>query len=667
MMFLVYLVGAGTNDAARKKSKTLRRPPTTPPPTTPLPARNGNSANEWSAEHNHKIIQLDDIGHATPESAHGNSKKVSEVDNVSENTEYESSSEENDTNDIGADTNSEDRDKKEEEKKILNEQTNNSSEPNQEREKSEDTDISKTAPESPPDNTVNSDDEQKNLEASISEAIEDLSVAEEESMKENESILTDTFKHIQSTMRTGLSRIFANFQDFSTSEMDDIVKEVSDELELEVHSEFKGIADALTDAKADDIGQTAEFDQEVDYDVTTILEDVKQVEELSIQGLKKEIEQAARNMTKSMRKKAQKIEMEVIQKAMANKERKKNLRVKPIDTKDDVARESLADDQGATPEQFENSTDTSDVRQPDTKPDADKEKLEKSIKHAILEFDETEEDTIDAHESDLGEALKSIESMLKNSLDDLFGSDDDVSAAEIISIASEVSSNLERQVKSKFRKAADSLTLSKAIEIENIVEDDEATGVNTNGIVVDVIQVERTEVEKLKQEIDIAAEDVKKAMKKEAAQIEKDIIDKALAKRKRKKFHKFKIVNDEVEIDEGAINESQREEKDNGNEAKVEPSDSNSGQDKNEEEENPHEGKKKVSSSSSKSIEGHGEKKNDSRSKRDETEERSESDGKVKESANDGDKKDSSSKDTTNGAVDGDENESRSEDESTSQ
>ena len=374
--------------------------------------------------------------------------------------------------------------------------------------------------------------------------------------------------------------------------------------------------------------------------------------------------------------------------------------VTPIDTNEAVAREALTDGQGATPEESENSTDTSVVQQSETMQEVGKEKLETTIKHAIVEFDETEEDTIDAHTSDLGEALKNIESMLTNSLGDLFGIDDDVSAAEIISIAEEVSSNLERQVKSKFRKAADALALSKAIEIENVVEDDEATGVNTNSIVVDVIQVKRTEIEKLKEEIDIAAEDVKKNMKKEAAQIEKDIIDKALAKRKRKKYHKVKIVNDAVEIDEEVINETQREEKDKGVEANVEPSDSNSEQDKREEKEIPHEDENKVSTSSRKSKEGGGGgEKKDFRSRQDEPEGRSESDDKPKESPYDGekkplslsdiakarnngeeevphlskktepedDKKDSSSKDTKGGAVDKDENEPSFEDESSSE
>ena len=326
MMFFVYLVGAGTNDAAGKKTKALRSPP-----TTPIPARTTNNPNEWLAEHNHEVTEVEDIDHTTSESTHDNSKKGSEGDFSSENTEHESPSDENDRNDAGASTHSEDKDKKEEEKtktlkektKTLKEKTNDSSEPKQEKEKSGSSDNSNLTPESPQEKEGTSDEEQKNVEASISEAIGDLSVAEEDIIKENESILTDTLKHIESTMRAGLNRIFANFQDVSATEMDEIVKEVSDELELEVHAEFKGIADELTDAKADDIGNTAEIDQEFDYDVTTILGDVKQVEESSIQELKNEIEQAAQNMTKSMRKRAQKIEKKVIQKAIANKERKK--------------------------------------------------------------------------------------------------------------------------------------------------------------------------------------------------------------------------------------------------------------------------------------------------------------------------------------------------------
>ena len=680
LMFFVYLVGAGTNDAAEKKPKALRRPTTTTlPPTTTLPTRSSNSANEWSTENNHKVAKLENTDHVPPESANSNDKEISE-DNHSENLKQESPSDEHET--------------------TLKEETNNSNKPKQENEKSKNNDNSNSVPESILHKENTSDKEQKNLEAVISEAIEDLSVAEEEIVQENQSILTDTLKHFESTLRVGLKRIFANFQDVSSTEMDEIVKEVSNELELEIYTEFKKTADALTDAKAKDIGDVAEIDEEFDYNVTTIQGDIKQVEESSIQDLKNEIDQAAQDMKVSMKKKAQKIEMEVIQKAIANKERKKYHRVKPIDTKEVVASESSTDDQDVPPEDSDISTETSDVPPPETMPEVDKERLEQTIKDAIIDFDETEEDSIHAHDSDLGEALKNIETMLTNSLGDLFGSDDDISAAEIKSIANEVSINLERHVKSKFRKAADSLALSKAIEIENIVEDDEEKGINAKSIVSDVIQVERTEVEKLKQEIDIAAEDVKHNMKKEAAHIEQDIIEKALANRKRKKYHNVKIVNDKVEIAEEVTNEIQREEKENGKEENVNPGDSNTVQDKNEEKEKSHEGDKEVSSSRDKSNErGDGEAKKDSRSKRDESEGRSESEDKEKKSPHDGekeslslsnlakatdhgeekkprrskkeepegDKKDSSSKDAKSGAVDDDENENSAEDESSSE
>ena len=162
-----------------------------------------------------------------------------------------------------------------------------------------------------------SGEDAKKLEDAISDAVADLDDAEEEELLANQSMLSQTVKKMEDVFKFGLGKLFGNSVD--DEEMAKIANEVSERLEEEVQDEFRKKADELADKKVEEIEDIVELDEDAKINSKAIRSDVKQAEELGVDDLKEEIDDAAKDINAGIEEKALEIEKEVVNQYLAKK------------------------------------------------------------------------------------------------------------------------------------------------------------------------------------------------------------------------------------------------------------------------------------------------------------------------------------------------------------
>jgi len=171
-------------------------------------------------------------------------------------------------------------------------------------------------------------------------------------------------------------------------------------------------------------------------------------------------------------------------------------------------------------------------------PEQDEETLQTSISEAIMDFDETEQQSVNANLALLTDTVNHIHDTLKVGISRIFGANYDVTDAEMESMVQQVSHELQNQAQADFQRAADTLTYAKADEIEDVVDEDVGADMEVRTIQEDIKQVEEGAIEVLKKEIDQAALDVNGNMKKRVREIEQQVIAQAIANKQRHEYKK---------------------------------------------------------------------------------------------------------------------------------
>ncbi|KAL3763488.1 hypothetical protein ACHAW5_010880 [Stephanodiscus triporus] len=241
---------------------------------------------------------------------------------------------------------------------------------------------------------------------------------------------------------------------------------------------------------------------------------------------------------------------------------------------------SLADDHEAYYDDTSSSEDTALVN--DVMKDEDD--LEEEVLMLKADVELAEQNEIDTKNYMLTTAVKSMEDSIMSYLGRVFGyegddqEDDDDDAANVSDssadiklteeqldvIAKKISERLELDAKNEFKAKADSVTIEKQNEIENVLAEDRQAQMNARDIVIDVREAESVVVEDLKDEIDDVAEAVKDSLPEKAKKIRDSVVEEVTGKKlddientKRAKTAKRKELRQKFEEMQAAKNDAQ--------------------------------------------------------------------------------------------------------------
>lgn len=194
--------------------------------------------------------------------------------------------------------------------------------------------------------------------------------------------------------------------------------------------------------------------------------------------------------------------------------------------------------------QFEDSEDTSMIN--DALLGEDDLDMELGRVHDGVEL--AEEFEIEANNSILSSAVKSMEESVKFYLGGLFGygdeadddddtamtetsSDIELSEEQLDAIAKKISERLDKDVKSDFKAKADSVKNEKVAEIDQVVAEDKDAQMSAVQIKADVKEAETVMMSDLKEEIDDAANQVKEEIPEKVKKIRNEVVEEMTGKK----------------------------------------------------------------------------------------------------------------------------------------
>jgi len=178
----------------------------------------------------------------------------------------------------------------------------------------------------------------------------------------------------------------------------------------------------------------------------------------------------------------------------------------------------------------------------------DEEVVREAIDEASGFFKTVEEEELEKEDAVLVKEASGLGNSLRVRMGGIFSKS--LTFAEMNAVANEVEEKLTQEAESELRDQADQMAEGDIESIENMVDAEEANGLETEEIEEDVHNQETAYTQELRVGIDEAADHVKLSMKKRAAEIEKEILEERLSIKMGKKV-KLVIVDDEVQgVDE---------------------------------------------------------------------------------------------------------------------
>jgi hypothetical protein len=148
----------------------------------------------------------------------------------------------------------------------------------------------------------------------------DVGDAEEESIKDNEKMLYKNLKSIGEGLKNYLAEHGGEVSDQSMKEMEqEVSTQVEALLQGVVKNELQAKADSVALAKSMEIEAVVEDEEEKGVQDKNIRQDVKEIERIEINQMKKDIDLAALNVDEELKFRVAEIENLVIQKTLAKK------------------------------------------------------------------------------------------------------------------------------------------------------------------------------------------------------------------------------------------------------------------------------------------------------------------------------------------------------------
>lgn len=178
----------------------------------------------------------------------------------------------------------------------------------------------------------------------------------------------------------------------------------------------------------------------------------------------------------------------------------------------------------------------------------DEEVLQEAIDEASGDIKQVEQEELEKEDAVLVKEASGLGNKLRVRMGGIFSKT--LTYDEMNAVATEVEEKLTQEAESKLHDQADQMAEKDVENMLDMVDGEEANGMETDEIEKDVRTVGAAYTEGLRVGIDEAADDVKLSMKKRAAEIEKEILEERLSIKMGKKV-KLVIVDDEVQgVDE---------------------------------------------------------------------------------------------------------------------
>eukprot|EP00957_Ditylum_brightwellii_P050474 3827832-Ditylum_brightwellii.AAC.1 len=171
---------------------------------------------------------------------------------------------------------------------------------------------------------INTEEDEEELNNLIGDALLDVEQTEEAEIDANESFLENSLHKAEDYIKITLGKLFGEDEDdditnsvnhtsINDEEMEEIVQEVTNQLESKIHEKFKDEADRIVDEKEEEILKVVGEDEVDGMKDNNIEKDVAEVEKKVIEDLKDEIDDAAEKIESHINEEAAEIEAEVIE------------------------------------------------------------------------------------------------------------------------------------------------------------------------------------------------------------------------------------------------------------------------------------------------------------------------------------------------------------------
>lgn len=173
--------------------------------------------------------------------------------------------------------------------------------------------------------------------------------------------------------------------------------------------------------------------------------------------------------------------------------------------------------------------------------------LKDTVELVEVAITNTEHDEIAAQEEGLlGNAMKSMQSVIKSGVEKLMGTD--ATEEEVETLTEEIEAALVNDTMSKLTFIADKSADQEMDAIEDEVEEEAEVGITAGKIEEDVADDGAEAVIRVREAVDIAAIDLQQTMRERAAEIEKRIMEQRLSTRLGRTV-KLQIIEGAVEMD----------------------------------------------------------------------------------------------------------------------
>jgi len=182
-------------------------------------------------------------------------------------------------------------------------------------------------------------EDEDDLDREVERVFGGVDMAEEDEIDSNNSMLTTAVKTMEESVKFYLGRVFGYGEDEDDDDDDDdtamtgasadvklteeqlemIAKKISDRLDLDVKSEFRAKADSVKEKKVSEIQNVVAEDRDARMNARQIERDVHEAENVVLEDLRDEIDEAADRVKEEIPEKLKKIRNEVVEEVTGKK------------------------------------------------------------------------------------------------------------------------------------------------------------------------------------------------------------------------------------------------------------------------------------------------------------------------------------------------------------
>ena len=169
-------------------------------------------------------------------------------------------------------------------------------------------------------NYVNHPDTDDHIDSiEIAQAHQDIEAEEQDMLATTQKYLSYAVSTAGVYVKMGMNQLLGNAQDLTPQDIEEMAQEVQQQLQTETNQQLQAEADRLVESEEEKLDEQVQEDEDELMPADEIRQDLAEQEDLAVAHVRQEMDRKAEAIAKQLEKRAQEIEIEILEKRLEEK------------------------------------------------------------------------------------------------------------------------------------------------------------------------------------------------------------------------------------------------------------------------------------------------------------------------------------------------------------